>query len=237
MPGWTDPRDPVLTSVTSLAADLADPIRLTVLQLLAAEGPHTLSRLAGVLGVSASRLGNHMTRLRTNGLISVEHTGRHAVYRVAAPGLGDVLAALARYADDGQATTDRRPPPAADVARTCYDHVAGRLGVAVFSMLVDRGALRAGDEGGDPALGPEPAAFADLGVDLAAVDPGRRRLATACLDRTRRLPHLGGALGGSVLTALIDRGLVAPADGTRTLTVTAEGATRLPALLPAFTLP
>jgi DNA-binding transcriptional ArsR family regulator len=226
MSEWIDPRQPVTGAVTALARELADPIRLTVLQILAMEGPHTLSQLADALGVTAPRLGNHLARLRTAGLVAVEHTGRHAVYRAAAPGLGDVLTALSRYANADPA---EGPPRANDSARTCYDHLAGRLGVAVFGTLVERGALT----GDGRALGPDPAYFGELGVDLSAVDPGRRKLATACLDRTRRLPHLGGALGRSVLDAFLDAGLVAPA-GERELTVTAAGAERLPVLLPGF---
>ena len=226
---WTDPRHQVLGSVTALARELADPIRLTVLQLLALEGPHTLTQLADALGVTAPRMSNHLARLRTAGLVAVEHTGRHAVYRASAPGLGDVLTALSRYAQGDPAVRPHRAPSPGDLARTCYDHLAGRLGVAVFSELVDRGALLPG-----PVLGPDPAFFGELGVDLDSVDQGRRKLATACLDRTQRLPHLGGALGRSVLDAFLDAGLVEPADG-RALTVTPAGAERLAVLLPGFT--
>lgn len=230
MSEWIDPRHPVTSAVTTLARELADPIRLTALQLLALEGSHTLTQLADALGVTAPRLGNHLARLRAAGLVEVEHTGRHAVYRAAAPGLGDVLAALSRYAHADPEAGPQRATSSADTARTCYDHLAGRLGVAVFGTLVQRGALT--DDG--QSLGPDPAFFGELGVDLTAVDPGRRKLATACLDRTRRLPHLGGALGRSVLDAFVGRGLVAPASG-RELTVTVAGAERLPVLLPGFT--
>ena len=229
MTDWIDPRHPVTGTVTALARELADPIRLTVLQLLAFEGPHTLTQLADALGVTAPRTGNHLARLRTAGLVAVEHSGRHAVYRAAAPGLGDVLAALSRYAHADPEDGPGRASSVADTARTCYDHLAGRLGVAVFGTLVDRGALT--DDG--RGLGPDPAFFAELGVDLDAVDAGRRKLVTPCLDRTRRLPHLGGALGHRVLDAFLTGGLVAPAEG-RELTVTTAGAERLPVLLPGF---
>jgi DNA-binding transcriptional ArsR family regulator len=234
MAGWTDPREPVLASVTALAAELSDPIRLTALQLLAAEGPHTMSRLAAALDVSAPRLGNHLGRLRAAGLVEVEHTGRHAVYRLARPGLVDVLAALSRYA--GHELPTGRPETAADLAHTCYDHAAGRLGVALLTHLVDRGALTAPD-GRDEELrlGPDPAALVELGVDPTALDPGRRKPATACLDRVHRLPHLGGALGAQVLDALVERGLLTREDGTRALTVTPAGARDPPRLLPPFT--
>lgn len=234
MASWIDPREPVLASVTALAAELADPIRLTTLQLLAAEGPHTMSRLAAVLEVSAPRLGNHLSRLRAAGLVEVERAGRHAVYRLARPQLVDVLAALSRYA--GHELPTGRPLTAADLAQTCYDHTAGRLGVALLTHLVDSGALTAPDSRHEELrIGPDPAALAELGVDPAGLDPGRRKLATACLDRAHRLPHLGGALGARVLDALVARGLLTRGDGTRVLTVTPAGAHDLPRLVPPFT--
>ncbi|QFZ24334.1 ArsR family transcriptional regulator [Saccharothrix syringae] len=233
MSSWVDPENRVVAAVTALAAELADPLRLTALQLLAAEGPHTSSQLADAIGVTASRLGNHLARLREKNLVTVERTGRHSVYR-AAPGLGGVLAALADYARGADAVgPPHRAPSPADVAHTCYDHAAGRLGVSAFATLVERGALRPPDGLGDElALGPDPGAFTELGVDPAALVPGRRKLATACLDRTHRLPHLGGVLGKAVLDALLDRGLVRRVEGSRVLTVAAPD--ELVRLLPAF---
>src|SRR4051794_41869754 len=99
MAGWVDPDDPVLSAVTGLARELSDPVRLTALQLLAAEGPHTMIQLADAVGVSAPRLGNHLTRLRAAGLVAVEHTGRHAVYRLGRADLRDARTALSRYAN------------------------------------------------------------------------------------------------------------------------------------------
>jgi DNA-binding transcriptional ArsR family regulator len=236
MGGWADPENPVLASMTSLARELADPIRLTTLQVLAAEGPHTMSQLADAMGVSAPRLGNHLARLRAAGLVTVAHTGRHATYRLADAGIGEVLAALSRFANGGAAGV--RPPfrgEAHGLARTCYDHVAGRLGVAVFATLVERQALRPPDgRTSELALGPERSAFLDLGVDPDVVRPGRRKLATACLDRTHRLPHLGGMLGKEVLDALLRRGLVQPQAGRRELRVTDRGRRELPELVPGF---
>jgi DNA-binding transcriptional ArsR family regulator len=230
---WTDPREPVLAAVTALAAELSDPIRLTALQLLAAEGPHTMSRLAAALDVTAPRLGNHLTRLRAAGLVEVEHTGRHAVYRLGRPELIDVLTALSRYA--GHELPTDRPATAADIVHTCYDHAAGRLGVALLAHLVDQGALTAPDGTAEELrLGGHPEALTRLGIDPASLEPGRRKLATACLDRTQRLPHLGGALGAQILDALVDRGLLTREDGTRVLVPTAAGTRELPRLVPGF---
>src|SRR3954447_19829175 len=100
MTGWVDPQAPVVASVTSLAGELADPVRLTALQLLAAEGPHTMIQLADAVGVSAPRLGNHPARLRAAGLVAGGRTGRRAVYRIGRTDLGDVLTALSHYANN-----------------------------------------------------------------------------------------------------------------------------------------
>ncbi|KDN19110.1 ArsR/SmtB family transcription factor [Amycolatopsis rifamycinica] len=235
MGGLVDPGNAVQGAIVELTRELADPVRLTALQVLAAEGPHTMVQLADALGVTAPRLGNHLARLRTAGLVTVEHTGRHALYRVGREDLLAVLTALARYAGKDGITAPDRAGSGGDLAHTCYDHAAGRLGVAVFALLVARGALRPPD-GSAPevALGDDLSAFHDLGVSPAEVDPGRRRPATACLDRTHRVPHLGGVLGQRVLAAFLADGLVRRGTGDRELLITPRGRRRFGALLPGF---
>jgi DNA-binding transcriptional ArsR family regulator len=229
--GMIEPGNPVQGAIVGLTRELSDPVRLTALQLLAAEGPHTMVQLADALGVTAPRLGNHLARLRAAGLVTVEHTGRHALYRVGRDDLLPVLTALARYGGNGSFTPPRPAESTVDTAHTCYDHTAGRLGVAVFAMLVDRGALRPPDgSAAGLTLGRDASAFHDLGVDPATVDPGRRRLATACLDRTNRVPHLGGVLGHEVLEAFLAAGWVRRGDGDRELAITPRGSRRLGAL-------
>lgn len=231
MSGMVEPGNAVQRAIVGLTRELSDPVRLTALQLLAAEGPHTMVQLADALGVTAPRLGNHLARLRAAGLVTVEHTGRHALYRVGRDDLLPVLTALARHGGNDSVAPPRSPESTVDIAHTCYDHAAGRLGVAVFAMLVERGALRPPDgSAADLTLGGDVSAFHDFGVDPAAVDPGRRRLATACLDRTNRLPHLGGVLGHEVLAALLGDGLVRRGDGDRELALTPKGRRRLGAL-------
>ncbi|SFW86094.1 ArsR/SmtB family transcription factor [Amycolatopsis australiensis] len=235
MGGLVDPGNAVQGAIVALTRELADPVRLTALQVLAAEGPHTMVQLADALGVTAPRLGNHLARLRAAGLVTVEHAGRHAVYRVGRDDLLPVLTALARYGGNDAITPPRAPESTVDIAHTCYDHTAGRLGVAVFAMLVDRGALRPPDGSApDLTLGDDLTAFHDLGVDPAEVHPARRRLATACLDRTNRIPHLGGVLGHEVLAALLAADWVRRGPRDRELRITPRGRDRLGGLLPGF---
>lgn len=225
------PDNPVLAATAAVARELADPIRLATLQQLTAEGPHSLTQLADQLRISAPRLANHLARLRDAGLVEVTHHGRHATYRVSRTDLAPILTALTQFAH-GSPTTFHHSPTRADLAHTCYDHAAGRLGVRVFAQLTAENALSTPDGTTDELrLGANPGAFLAFGVDPATVAPGRRKLATACLDRTHRLPHLGGALGAAVLTALLRDRLVRPVEDSRDLTITRAGKEKLAALL------
>lgn len=229
-PGWTSAEQPVVAAVTGLARELADPIRLTVLQLLAHEGPHGMTQLADVLGVSPARLGNHLAKLRNAGLVVSEQSGRYVTYRLKDPAVTPVLDALAEYAGGALPVPSATPAP----ERLCYDHAAGRLGVALLDQLLAEHALRRRDPGSD-ALELGPAAgkvLGRFGIDVDALAGTRRKVATSCLDRTVRRPHLGGALGHDILAWFRAEDLVAVDEDGRTLTVRPGSATRLRELLP-----
>lgn len=224
--------EPGLRAVAAMVRELGDPVRIAVVDLLAAEA-RTASQLAGELGITAPRLANHLTRLRAARIVTVTRSGRHAIYRLADPRIAGALRTLrvlapARTARGGRAAAPAPGHPLAE-ARTCYDHLAGRLGVAVFDHLVAVGALLAPPDADDREIGLGPAAaagFAALGVDVAAL-PRRRKPATTCLDWTQRRPHLGGALGAAVLDSALAAGWVRRADG-RALAVTSAGRRHLP---------
>jgi DNA-binding transcriptional ArsR family regulator len=205
---------------------LADPLRLRVVDRLGQGGPATVSRLAAELEVPLPQLSNHLRRLREAGLVTVARRGRQATYRLADPGLERLLPLLDRI-------TGRLPAPATPArarptpSRTCYHHLAGPLGVGLYRALVDRRALGERPDG-TLALGPAaPTVLAPLGVEVAALAPGRQRLAFQCLDTTERAPHLAGALGDAVAAALTGRGWVRRTPGSRTVRLTAEGAAGL----------
>lgn len=231
-----NPDDPHVGAVTSFAREVADPVRLTVLEFLATEGPQTMSGIADELEIAGPRLGNHLARLRAANLVAVQHTGRHAVYRVAGRHVVEALRCLRTLAEASRPPAGRRAAgdqSALARARSCYGHLGGRLGVALFSTLVERRAILPPD-GQSREIGLGPAAddvFRELWVDPSAVVRGRRQLASACLDWTERRPHLGGALGDAILDALIERGLLVRQETSRALEVTRQGATALADLL------
>src|SRR5207302_5208639 len=123
--------------------------------------------------------------------------GRHVIYELHDPAVARLVESLGQIGG-APARTVKSVPIAR--ARTCYDHLAGRLGVAVFRTLVARDAVKAPkDVPGDVALGPHAdVVFGKLGVKMDEVRQERRRFATACLDWTERQPHLGGALGAAL---------------------------------------
>jgi DNA-binding transcriptional ArsR family regulator len=205
----------------ALLKELADPLRLRVIDRLGHRGPATVSRLAAELDVSLPQLSNHLRRLRDAGLVTVERTGRQAVYDLADPGLQALLPLLDRIT--GRVTEPAAPDTANVPSRTCYDHLAGRIGVTLYRALLDRKALRDRPDG-IVDLGPTAAGtFAALGVDLDAIDPGRQRFAFECLDATEAAPHLAGALGDALASALISRGWVEREPDTRTIRLTRSG--------------
>ncbi|MBI4182525.1 MAG: helix-turn-helix transcriptional regulator [Proteobacteria bacterium] len=213
----------------ALARALAEPLRLRLLQRLS-DGPATVSELVSLAQAGQPRVSNHLALLRRAGLVRATREGRQTCYELAGAHIAGLLRSLIVAA--GLPPAAARPIPAIALARTCYDHLAGMIGVRLFEALVAHGALVATDSPGRRGSGPKvvvglgPAAqplFGGLDIDLEATARARRRFAFACLDWTERRPHLGGALGAALCWGFVARGWVARRPGSRALTVTAAG--------------
>lgn len=221
----------------ALAQALADPLRLAILQRLL-EGPASAAELTALVAAAQPRVANHLALLRQCGMVRRTRLGRQAVYELRNALVADLIESLVGAAG----AEPREQPTLAPLAkaRTCYDHLAGKYGVAVFDALLAAGALadQAPTSGGQPgersslALGPAAdRVFPALGVDVRQAAHTRRRLATACVDWTERRPHLGGALGAAVWRALVERGWLLRQPGTREVIVTQAGKQGLQDLL------
>jgi DNA-binding transcriptional ArsR family regulator len=200
-----------------LMAELADPTRFAVLERLE-RGPATASELAEGLEVSATQLANHLRRLRDAGLVTVVHHGRLAIYELGEPGLREIFSML-----NGLRGTPPQPGREVPIASTCYDHLAGQLGVALMDHLIETDAITA--RTGEGRLGLGPAAtetFAALGVEIPTTNP-RRMLAYACTDSLAGRAHLGGQLGADLADSLHARGWIVPAQQPRRLELTQTG--------------
>ena len=200
---------------------LSDPLRLRVIDRLGHLGPATVSEMAAELDVQLPQLSNHLRKLRDAGLVSVERNGRQATYDLADPGVEVLLPLLDRITG----RTAPPPPERPDFAdcRTCYRHLAGRLGTELYDALVEHDAL-APQVDGTIELGPQAGrVFKSLGVDTDRPHGTRKRFAFECLDCTENRPHLAGLMGDRVAEALAGKGWVERTDEPRVMQITPAG--------------
>lgn len=223
--------EPYGSDIAPVAALLADRARAAMLTVLLDGRALSAGELARVAGVSAAAAGSHLGRLVDGDLVSVVTQGRHRYYRLNGAEVAAVVEALSLLSPLVQVRSLRRSQWAKVLgqARTCYDHLAGRVGVALFDAMVGRGLIESRGEDDDPGrssyevtdTGEE--RFAGLGVDVEAARRARRRFAGHCLDWTERRPHLNGALGAAVTARLIGLGWFERGTSRRSLVLTGEG--------------
>jgi DNA-binding transcriptional ArsR family regulator len=232
MPGDAD--------IASVAALLADPSRCRVLAALGDGRALPASMLASEAGVAASTASEHLARLVDAGLLTVERHGRHRYFRIAGPQVADLLEALARVAPPAPVRSLRQGTRAQMLrfARTCYDHLAGQVGVALMDALMERehlepdrpaGALTSGDRLSSPGraivygLTEKGAAFLeDFGVDLDRLPP-RRPAIRYCVDWSEQRPHLAGGVGAALTNRLFDLDWIRRSEYNRAVQVTDDG--------------
>ncbi|MBX6749123.1 MAG: winged helix-turn-helix transcriptional regulator [Micromonosporaceae bacterium] len=209
-----------------LAGHLADPTRASFLLALLDGRAWTVTELATHAGVAVSTATEHLNRLREAGLVSERRQGRHRYLHLAdaeaAQLVEDLAAKVGPPRPTGRGLRAVTAHEALIRARTCYDHLAGRLGVAIADALTERGFV---DQRSGLALTPDGAAFLTdrLGVDPQALVPGRRPLIRACLDWTQRRTHLAGVVGAEICRALMRRGWVERIGTGRAVRVTPAG--------------
>jgi DNA-binding transcriptional ArsR family regulator len=191
--------------LATVGALVGNPSRAAMLDALMTGRALTATELARTAGVSPATASEHLARLTDGGLVAVVSQGRHRYHRLASPEVGAVLEALSHVAQPQQVRTLRQSTRARSLAeaRTCYDHLAGRTGVALHDGLLAQGWLvpEAGgyglsDRGVEGLLG--------WGVDVSAARAAHRRLARPCLDWTERREHLAGSLAAAITTALVE---------------------------------
>lgn len=214
-----------------IAAMAGDPARAAMLHALMDGRALTATELARVAGVTPQTASGHLARLVEAGLLTALKQGRHRYHRLASPEVARmidgimVVAASAPPAGPPMVTGPR--DKALRAARVCYDHLAGRLGVAIADSLVARGDVVLDDDAGlltEQGLD----RLSRLGIAVAP-SPGRRArvLCRPCLDWSERRPHLGGAIGAAICRHCFDRGWLRRQPASRTVTLTPDGARAL----------
>jgi DNA-binding transcriptional ArsR family regulator len=210
--------------IASIGALIGDRVRAEMLQALLGGDRISAGQLARAAGVSKSGASAHLRRLRDGGLIRDETVGRHRLYTLASPEIADVLEALARVAPLRPARSLRESESARALraARTCYDHLAGELGVGITEALVGRGYLVTNEESftitADGA-----SFFSELGIDVDELGCRRRSLARTCLDWSERKHHLAGSLGAAVADVFLQRRWIRRLPGGRAVALQTAG--------------
>ena len=212
-----------LPDVSPVAALMADPTRAAILTSLLDGRPRASGELALCAGVSPQVASNHLARLLRGGLLVLEANGRQRAYRLRG---GDVAHALEALAVLGQTRPLRGAAPAVPedlrFARSCYDHLAGVMGVAVTEALTASGFLRAQGPSYRATAGGE-AWFLELGIPTTELSKGRRPFARRCLDWSERRPHLGGALGAALFGRSLELGWLVRQPKGRAVWLTLKG--------------
>ena len=230
--------------ISEVGALLADRARCRVLMALNDGRALPASVLATEAGVARSTASSHLGKLTDAGLLQVETHGRHRYYRLAGADVGRLLEQLTQLAPAAPVRSLREGNRAARLrnARTCYDHLAGRLGVSLMAAMLDHHYL----DGGDGLFHPQEAhhdrvvgygrdveyTLTESGWDFLdtagiAIPEGNRSLIRYCVDWSEQRHHLAGLLGRALLNRFLDAAWICRRENCRSVQVTAVGRTML----------
>jgi DNA-binding transcriptional ArsR family regulator len=212
--------------MAEVAALVGDPARANILSALMDGRALTASELAYAARVSPQTTSGHLAKLTDARMLTLHKQGRHRYYRLASPTVGHMLEAIMAVAAEGPPRYRPRTPrdEALLTARTCYDHLAGRLGVALADSLIAGGHLVLDVDGGE--VTESGALFLDrFGLQLAeSAGRSRRPFCRPCVDWTERRQHLAGRLGAALCARSFDLGWLArPREGGRAVLITPAG--------------
>lgn len=185
----------------------------------------TSTELSVVAGISPSTASAHLKRLKTQGLVKLLVQGKHRYYSLGGASVAAALEALSVVAGGSRDAFVPNTPSRLRTARTCYDHIAGTLGVTLHDRFKTLGWLSDAAESENAyQLTPNGTkALEVLGIDLEAIRKQRRCFAYACVDWSERRPHVGGAVGAALLNVALKRKWVIQDLDSRALTVTKIG--------------
>ncbi len=210
--------------IAEVAALVGDPARANILCALLGGRALTASELAYAANVSPQTTSGHLGKLMSSRLLVLMKQGRHRYYRLAGPHVAHMLESIMNVAMTGppRLQPKSRLDETLRQARTCYDHIAGVLGVGLAERLIEREFVTLGEEAGE--VTPAGADFlSELGVDLSSARAKRRIFCRPCIDWTERRPHIGGAVGAALASRCLDLKWIERVPHSRALTITAAG--------------
>jgi len=210
-------------AVAAIAAAIGEPARARILYCLLDGRARTATELAAIAAVTASTTSAHLRRLEGQRLVRLHTQGKHRYFSLEGAHVAAALEALNVLAGGSRETFVARTPHSLRAARTCYDHLAGNLGVTWHDRLRDMRWLTAAGSRAYDVTPAGAAGLAALGVDLAEIRAQRRAFAAPCLDWSERRYHLAGALGAALLRLALDRKWLQRDLDSRIVTITPFG--------------
>ncbi len=222
------------TGIAEIAALIGDPARSAMLVTLMDGRALTATELADVAGITPQTASSHLGRMTEAGLLAVERQGRHRYHRLASTTVATMIESIMAVAAEPANLANRKvrtgPRDAAmRRARSCYDHLAGSIAVAVADRMGERGYITDLADGGE--LSAEGIMFfRSIGVDIDTAlnrTTARRLFCRPCLDWSERRPHIAGTVGAALLNACIEQGWMRRNDRSRIISITRAGALAL----------
>lgn len=211
--------------LASVGALMGEPARASMLAALMGGQALTAGELAWQARITAQTASSHLAKLTEAGMLAIEKQGRHRCFRLASPLVAQLLETVMVVAAVQAPPRNRRPTridAAVRTARTCYDHLAGQLGVALADALVADGVLEwSGDGGVLTERGQE--RLDRLGLGIGGLQAGARRFCRPCLDWSERRHHVAGALGAALTSHFLTAGWLERIKDSRAVMVTAVG--------------
>ena len=220
-----------------VAALLGDKARAIMLWSLLDGKAYTATELANCADISRQSASNHLSQLIEAEMLAVEKQGRHRYFRLANEQVAHAIESMASLIPDAQLYQIKAKSVSQELsfARTCYDHLAGTLGVAITEALVQKGHINpVGNDYQVTASGIE--WFVRLDIDLESLKLKKRRFCHKCLDWTERKHHMAGSLGKALLESMLAKDWIRRKQNTREILITPMGKKELNERLGLFDL-
>ncbi len=212
---------------SKVAALIGDTVRAKILWALLDGRAYTATELAVYADTTPSNISMHLIKLVKAELLTVESQGRHRYYNYARPDISFAIEALANLIPKGNpgkmAITESKP---VEYCRTCYDHLAGKVGVLLTDSLLKHQLIH--KQNNDFEVSQRGIAwFTSVGIDLNIVRKRKRSFAKSCLDWSERRHHLSGSLGAALLDNMISNDWMRKSRNSRAVIITSKGSTAL----------
>lgn len=213
------------TQLQNIAKLIGDPVRATILWTLLDGKAYTATELAVSANTSLQNTSMHLNKLMQADLLSVEKQGRHRYFRFSRDEVASAIEGLTNLVPnlERKEYLDGKELPGIQYCRTCYDHLAGRIGVLITENLVQQRHLQRTSDHLFALTTNGKKIFDDLQIDTGALNSKRRIFAKPCLDWSERKYHLAGSLGAALLDKMLDKNWVRKTQNSRVLVITGKG--------------